>query len=53
MWTPPSTTVRYSSRATSIDGPAIIDQLDSTTVLLPRQRAEVVRFGTIVITVEA
>ena len=36
-----------------IDGPAIIDQLDSTTVLLPRQRAEVVRFGTIVITVEA
>ncbi len=36
-----------------IQGPAIIDQLDSTTVLLPRQRAEVVRFGTIVITVEA
>ena len=36
-----------------IDGPAIIDQLDSTTVLLPRQRAEVVRLGTIVITVEA
>ncbi len=36
-----------------IQGPAIIDQLDSTTVLLPRQRAEVVRLGTIVITVEA
>jgi N-methylhydantoinase A len=36
-----------------IEGPAIIDQLDSTTVVLPRQRAEVVRFGTIVITVEA
>ena len=36
-----------------IEGPAIIEQLDSTTVLLPRQRAEVVRFGTIVITVEA
>ncbi len=36
-----------------IDGPAIIEQLDSTTVLLPRQRAEVVRFGILVITVEA
>jgi N-methylhydantoinase A/oxoprolinase/acetone carboxylase beta subunit len=35
-----------------IEGPAIIEQLDSTTVLLPRQRAEVVRFGTIIITVE-
>lgn len=36
-----------------IEGPAIVEQLDSTTVLLPRQRAEVVRFGTLIITVEA
>jgi N-methylhydantoinase A/oxoprolinase/acetone carboxylase beta subunit len=39
-------------RGNVIEGPAIIDQLDSTTVLLPRQRAEVVRFGTLVIAVE-
>ncbi|MSQ28118.1 MAG: hydantoinase/oxoprolinase family protein [Dehalococcoidia bacterium] len=36
-----------------IEGPAIIEQLDSTTVLLPQQRAEVVRYGAIIITVEA
>lgn len=35
-----------------IEGPAIIEQLDSTTVVLPRQRAEVVRFGAIIIHVE-
>ena len=39
-------------RGNTIDGPAIIEQLDSTTVLLPRQRAEVVKFGALVITVE-
>ena len=40
-------------RGNIIEGPAIIDQLDATTVLLPRQRAEVVRFGAVVIAVEA
>lgn len=39
-------------RGDVIEGPAIIEQLDSTTVLLPRQKAEVVRFGTLIITVE-
>jgi N-methylhydantoinase A len=40
-------------RGDTVEGPAIIEQLDSTTVLLPRQKAEVVRFGTLIITVEA
>lgn len=34
----------------SIDGPAIIDQLDSTTIVLPGQTAEVDDFGNIIIT---
>jgi N-methylhydantoinase A/oxoprolinase/acetone carboxylase beta subunit len=36
-----------------IQGPAIVEQLDSTTVILPRQRAEVDTFGTLIIAVEA
>ncbi|HLQ34733.1 MAG TPA: hydantoinase/oxoprolinase family protein [Chloroflexota bacterium] len=36
-----------------IDGPAIVEQDDSTTVVLPQQLAEVGRFGTLTITVEA
>jgi N-methylhydantoinase A len=36
-----------------IDGPAIVEQVDSTTVILPRQRAEVDRFGLLTIAVEA
>jgi len=32
-----------------IDGPAIVDQLDSTTVILAGQRATVDPFGTLVI----
>jgi N-methylhydantoinase A len=32
-----------------IDGPAIVDQLDSTTVILSGQRATVDPFGTLVI----
>ncbi len=35
-----------------MEGPAIIEQFDSTTVVLPGQRAEVHRFGTIMITVD-
>ena len=35
-----------------VDGPAIVEQLDSTTVILPRQRAEVDRHGLLTITVE-
>lgn len=33
----------------TIDGPAIVEQLDSTTVILPGQRAEVERFGNIIV----
>ena len=33
-----------------IDGPAIVDQLDTTTVILPADRAGVDRYGNIVIT---
>jgi N-methylhydantoinase A len=33
----------------TIDGPAIIEQLDSTTVVLPRQRAVVDAFGTLTV----
>jgi N-methylhydantoinase A len=36
-----------------IEGPAIVEQVDSTTVILPRQRAEADRFGLLTITVEA
>jgi N-methylhydantoinase A len=36
-----------------IAGPAVIEQLDSTTLLLPRQVAEVDRWGTLLINVEA
>jgi N-methylhydantoinase A/oxoprolinase/acetone carboxylase beta subunit len=36
-----------------IEGPAIVEQVDSTTVILPRQRAVVDRFGLLTITVEA
>ncbi|HZU04607.1 MAG TPA: hydantoinase/oxoprolinase family protein, partial [Chloroflexota bacterium] len=35
-----------------IHGPAIVEQLDATTVILPRQRAVVDRYGSLVITVE-
>lgn len=35
-----------------IEGPAIVEQLDSTTVILPRQTAAVDRYGSLVITVE-
>ncbi len=35
-----------------IEGPAVIEQLDSTTVILPRQTAEVDRYGSLAITVE-
>ena len=34
-----------------IQGPAIVEQLDSTTVIMPGQRAEVKRFGALLITV--
>ena len=34
-----------------IDGPAIIEQLDSTTVILPGQKAEIERYGNIIIEV--
>jgi N-methylhydantoinase A len=34
-----------------IEGPAIVDQFDSTTVIYPRQIAEVGRFGSLIITV--
>ena len=33
-----------------IEGPAIVDQLDSTTVILPGQRAETDRFGNLLVT---
>ncbi|HEY8695581.1 MAG TPA: hydantoinase/oxoprolinase family protein, partial [Chloroflexota bacterium] len=36
-----------------IEGPAIVEQLDSTTVILARQRAAVDDRGTLIITVEA
>lgn len=36
-----------------IEGPAVVEQLDSTTVLLPGQRADVDSYGTLVVTVEA
>jgi N-methylhydantoinase A len=36
-----------------IDGPAVIEQLDSTTLLLPGQQATVDRFGTLLVDVEA
>jgi N-methylhydantoinase A len=36
-----------------LHGPAIVEQLDSTTVVLPRQRVEVDRHGLLIITVEA
>jgi N-methylhydantoinase A len=36
-----------------IQGPAIVEQLDATTVILPRQRAVVDRYGSLVITIEA
>jgi N-methylhydantoinase A len=32
-----------------VSGPAIVEQLDSTTVVLPGQRARADRFGTLVI----
>ena len=32
-----------------IDGPAILTQLDATTLLLPRQRAEVHRTGSLIV----
>jgi N-methylhydantoinase A len=32
-----------------VNGPAIVEQLDSTTVLLPGQRGRVDRFGNLVI----
>lgn len=35
-----------------LTGPAIIEQFDSTTVVLPRQRVTVKRFGTLLIEVE-
>ena len=35
------------------DGPAIVEQLDSTTVILPGQRVEVDPYGTLTVTVEA
>ncbi len=35
-----------------IEGPAIVEQLDSTTVILPRQSATVDRYGSLVIMVE-
>jgi N-methylhydantoinase A len=34
-----------------INGPAIIEQLDSTTVVLPGQKAEIERYGNIIIEV--
>jgi len=34
-----------------INGPAIIEQLDSTTVILPNQKAEIERYGNIIIEV--
>jgi len=33
-----------------VAGPAIIEQLDSTSVILPGQQAEVERFGNIIVT---
>jgi N-methylhydantoinase A len=36
-----------------VEGPAVLEQLDSTTILLPGQRATVDRFGTLLIEVEA
>jgi hypothetical protein len=39
--------------ADGIEGPAIISQMDSTTVLLAGQRAEVLPGGDIVITEDA
>jgi N-methylhydantoinase A len=36
-----------------VDGPAVIEQLDSTTLLLPGQRATVDRYGTLLVDVEA
>jgi N-methylhydantoinase A len=39
---------RLSPRST-VDGPAIIEQLDSTTVVLPGQRAVVDAYGTLVV----
>jgi N-methylhydantoinase A len=32
-----------------VDGPAIVDQLDSTTVIFPGQRARVDRFGNLIV----
>jgi N-methylhydantoinase A len=37
------------SPGSTIEGPAIVEQLDSTTVVLPRQRAVVDPFGTLVV----
>ncbi len=36
-----------------IEGPAIVEQLDSTTVILPRQKASVDRYGHLLVTTEA
>ncbi|MCD6074536.1 MAG: hydantoinase/oxoprolinase family protein, partial [Rhodospirillales bacterium] len=33
-----------------VTGPAVVEQLDSTTVILPGQTAEVEKFGNIIIT---
>jgi N-methylhydantoinase A len=33
-----------------IDGPAIVEQMDSTTLILPRQRAEVDAYGNLILT---
>ncbi len=48
-----STTVSSSAPARSSMDPAIIEQLDSTTVILPGQKAEIERYGNIIIEVNA
>jgi N-methylhydantoinase A len=37
----------------AVEGPAIVDQLDSTTLVFPGQRAEVDRYGNLVIAMDA
>ena len=37
----------------AIDGPAIVEQLDSTTVIMPGQKARVERYGNIIIEIGA
>ena len=40
------------SRGTQVNGPAIVEQLDSTTLIFPNQRAVVEEFGNLMIWLE-